>query len=205
MLLSERDRRIAERLLKFGVFEKINGKLIDQSNGLFCLVCSDGDQFNDLYQLHVRLMLEQRETPRETPRLHMFADHGKPLWLAQSSPLNRCRRGDNLLESIREVPGIKEINVGVIHSHAPCAAATKAGLDIFQQVAIVKAGISRIRSNFPHITLANFFQVDNGEQKSFRVNGMVWREFLLSEGFSQEELQHPEEIVQLLLKHPIPI
>ncbi|MDP4008817.1 MAG: hypothetical protein Q8P71_00065, partial [bacterium] len=97
------------------------------------------------------------------------------------------------------------INVGVIHSHAPCAAATKAGLDIFQQVAIVKAGISRIRDNFPSITMANFFQVDNGEQKSFRVNGDVWREYLLTKGFSQQELQDPEEIVQMLLKHPIPI
>lgn len=201
MLLSERDRRIAERLLKFGVFEKINGKMIDQRNGLFCIVCSDGDQFDDLYRLHVKLMLEQRETPRP----HMFSDHGKPLWIAEHSPLNKRYRGDNLLESIQDVPGIKEINVGVIHSHAPCAAATKAGLDIFQQVAIVKAGISRIRNNFPHITMANFFQVDNGEQKSFRVNGILWREFLLSEGFSQEELQHPEEIVRMLLKKSIPI
>lgn len=198
LILSKRDQLLAEELRRFGVLEAIDGSKLDQKQGIFTVVCSDGDQFDDIYRLHERLMLEQRATPRP----HMYADHGMPLFLAECSPLNRNGRGLNLLESIGAVPGIKKINTGAIHSHAPCAAATEAGLDIVQQIAIVKAGKTRIQELFPSIAVANLFQIDNGKKRSYRVCGHQWRSYLLHKGIGLKDLT-PERLIQRLLDSPV--
>lgn len=198
LTLSPRDLALFRRLRELGVFEDIDGAKLNQRAGIFCVVCSDCDQFHDIYSLHCSLMLGHRTTLRP----HMFADHGKPLWLAHNSPLNKNGRGDNLLHSIGQVPGIKEISTGVLHPHAPCAAATSVGMDILQQVAAVKASKARAQNSFPGLTIANFFQVDNGKKRSYRVNGERWRAFLLETGFSQEDLSCPEVVLEKFLQSP---
>lgn len=172
-VLSDRDRALSESLRSFGVLEPINGELLPADKGIaFWVVCSDGHRFSDILE-HIRKITNGVQP-------HPFADHGAPLFLAPESPLNVNNRGDNLLESIGQVPRFRGVRKGWICPHAPCAAATSHGLDIVQQITLVKAGKGRILEKFPPMDIACLVSltVKEGVEHTYRTNGYLWRQWL---------------------------
>ena len=113
-------------------------------------------------------------------RPHPFADHGAPLFLAPGSPLNINNRGDNLLESIGQVPQFRGVAKGWICPHAPCAAATFHNLDIVQQIMFVKAGKERVVKQFPFMDIVCLLSltVEENVEHTYRVDGGLWRRWL---------------------------
>jgi len=172
--LSQEDQQLFEELKKFGVLQHVDGHRLDQSQGVFIVMCSDGDQSPDIITFHSNLMNQQRDVPR----LHLFADHGLALCLAPDSPLSRNYRGQNLFESIGDVPTLKGIKTGALYIHAPCAAATRAELNLLEQIRLVKAGKALILKQFPGLQIACFLHIDNGGKHSYFIEGSLWREWL---------------------------
>lgn len=172
LVLSDRDRELATSMKAFGVLVSIDGNRLPAENGVaYWIVCSDGHRFSDVMD-HMR-----KVTNGVLP--HPFSDHGTPLFLAPESPLNRNNRGDNLLESIGQVPRFKQATKGWICPHAPCTAATLHGLDIAQQILLAKVGKQRILQAFPSMDVAILVSltVRVGVEHTYATDGKLWRQW----------------------------
>ena len=173
-VLSDRDRVLSESLKSFGVLKPIDGSLLPADKGIaFWVVCSDCHRFSNILD-HVRKITNGVQP-------HPFADHGAPLFLSPESPLNVRNRGDNLLESIGEVPKFKGVAKGWICPHAPCAAATFHKLNIVQQITLVKSGKNRVLGKFPSMDIAClvWLTVREGVEHTYVTDGDLWRQWLI--------------------------
>ncbi|MDP2637208.1 MAG: hypothetical protein Q8P03_01185, partial [bacterium] len=149
--LSREDQDIISSLKAAGVLQpldpdKLPVNAAEEAAMCFGIFCSDGHRFSNTYG-HLEMLLNRRGRSK----IHTFADHGAPLFLSHESPLNRNQRGNNLLDSIGEVPVIQKVAAGLICPHAPCGAATLFKLNVAQQIAHAKAGKIRILTAFPGI------------------------------------------------------
>jgi len=173
--LSLADLQIIRDLRAFGVLIDVDPGLINQSNGICIVPCADGDQIDDIYRYHRNIIL----IARETPRIHLLSAHGGALIIPPSSPLNRNHRGENLLEDISSVPGLKDIHTVVSYAHAPCGICGLFNISILQQIAYLKEADAIIQKQLPHLQALSFFQADMGKnrKRTYFVSGTKWREW----------------------------
>ncbi|MDO8633535.1 MAG: hypothetical protein Q7K38_03275 [Candidatus Wildermuthbacteria bacterium] len=181
--LSNKDQEIIASLKAAGVLQpldpdKLPVNAAEETAMCLAILCADGHRFSDI-RGHLEMLLNRRGRSK----IHTFADHGAPLFLSHESPLNRNQRGNNLLDSIGEVPVIKGVAAGLICPHAPCGAATLFELSVAQQIAYAKAGKVRILTAFPKIYAeANIacllhLTTNEGKELTYKVAARPWEQW----------------------------
>jgi hypothetical protein len=162
LVLSEEDRRLIKDLREFGVFQNIEGHRIDQSNGAVVVCCADADQFQDGYNHHCQIQLQQRRNPR----IHPLSWNGGAMTCIENSPVNRLANSYiEFLGQITDARILKGINPVLVETHAPCGAAHLHKISLANQLAIHVEAKKNIRALNPDATLACTFHVDYGNSK----------------------------------------
>ncbi|HEX3099686.1 MAG TPA: hypothetical protein VHQ41_01795 [Patescibacteria group bacterium] len=178
--IPERDVALFRMLKEDGVIHKIQPELLKVNNGYIFAPCSDCDHFVDLGSHFSTLIKSAGKKMRPWP----IPMPGGALWLANSDLLNN-KVGKSINEAmffsadfaIRE----KGIRSFYPFSHAPCGAAGKFNLSLFDQFEIMDNAQEYIRnrySDIPDLEVKSFFHVCYpGEiRKTRQISISKWRE-----------------------------
>jgi hypothetical protein len=160
--LSLRDRDLIREYKKAGILQDVNKHRLDQDQGVILVTCADGDRFPDIFNFQVKL----QEHCRPHPRIHPLSWHGGAITCIPRSPVN-TRRDSHLtfLDQIKAAPGLKDINLIALYAHAPCGAASLAGLSVEQVIALQIKAKKRIKALNTGAKVVCFFHIDHGEEK----------------------------------------
>ncbi len=173
--LSKADSRYLKALRKRGILEELGeANLVDHSDGVIIVACSDGDQFYDVFKKHVELCLKHRKMPR----IHPFTDNGGALLIPLDSALNTSGRGKNLLESIALASAMKGFRTAVLYGHAPCGAAALAKLTACKCIRLLFKAKDEVKSaSGGRLKVACFFHVEwrNGRKRTYFISATKWR------------------------------
>jgi hypothetical protein len=174
--LSQADRNFLIDLRNYGVLTDVFPTLIKNANGICIVTCADGDHFDNVYSYHRNMMISQGLTPR----IHVLSSHGGALVLPLRSSLNKNRRGDNLLEMMRETEELKDIHTFALEAHAPCGAAGLAKLNIYKQFQLHRQADAIIQNQLPGAQVICFFHAlwENNRERTYFFSGINWRQFL---------------------------
>jgi hypothetical protein len=177
--ISKDDWIFLRKLRDHGILMDVNPELISLINGIGIILCADGDQFDDSYLFYRRMMVKAGLPPR----IHVLTMHGGSIVLPKNSPLNNNKRGENLLEQIKETKKIKGINTFISNAHAPCGAAGLAQISILDQFRLHKEADLIIQSEIPDVQAVSLFHVYWGDRRRiYFFSGEKWREFLKNDG-----------------------
>jgi len=157
--LSDSDHATIRALREADVLQDASGHLLDQSNGVIFVGCSDGDRFYDIFRHQVDMQLVHRADPR----IHVLAWHGGALACAPCSPINRRKKADEVfLDQIADARSLKGINLVALHAHAPCGAAALHGVPLERVFALHVRAKLRVKTLNQGVKVACFFHVDYG-------------------------------------------
>ncbi len=167
-----KDLEFISELREAEVLQPIKNHLIDQSNGVILVTCSDGDRFPEIFQHQVRLQADCRPDPR----IHVLAWHGGALACATRSPINRRKDAHNVfLDQIKDARELKGINTVVLEGHYPCGAAGLFEVGLERCLALQIAAKMNVRRLNNGIHVACFFPVYNGKrQQTFFFSREKW-------------------------------
>ena len=175
--LTKKDRAAIRlfRYKKIRVLQKIAPHLIDESNGAILVVCSDGDQMDDIFKHHEKICLHHRKGHRP----HMLSLNGGAKVIAEHSPLRIIAGQDRaqiLIADIKMARSMKNIETVILYTHAPCGAAYAKGLSFCAILDLLFAGKDRIKKEIPGVKVACFCHVDygNGKKKTYFVSRTAW-------------------------------
>jgi hypothetical protein len=178
------EREAINSLMHFGVFLKVDPNLLDRSNGIVDVGCSDGDQFEDRYLTQCGYQLEQRPDPR----IHPITLNGGPLVCAKSFSVNRFpTTADEILGQIYDSTNMKGIVSVVLEGHAPCGVARKFGLTVERQLNLQVEVHAAVRAmGRPNVDVVNHFHVgfNRTEKKTFFVKRQQFAKWLQVYGAS---------------------
>ncbi len=161
--LTKQDYELIRELRQADVFCDIASYRLDQANGAILIVCSDGDQFSDVFHHQEKLQLNGH---RVRPRVHTFAWHGGALACVPCSPINE--EEDDHLVFLRQIGAgraMKDIHVVIARAHAPCGAARKNNVSLTEAISLQFKAKQQIKTLNHGVTAACFFDVDYGSRK----------------------------------------
>ena len=173
--LSEKDSKLILELREAGVFQDVDQHLIDQSNGIILVTCSDADRFPEIFSHQVRMQADCRADPR----IHTLAWNGGALACAPNSPINK-RRGDEqiFLDQVAGARELKSINQVVLGAHWLCGMAAYFHLSLEEVLALQMSAKSEIKRLNRGIQVACFFPIDYGKkQRTYFLSRPHWEEW----------------------------
>lgn len=171
--LSAGARSDIEEFCGAGVFGPVRGSELDLSEGLNLVVCSDGEDFSEIFDFWRRLCRGQCRRARVQP----FTLLGGGYLLAEGSPVIGDHREDlMLLDHLRRGSRGRKIPTTVIAGQAPCLAANDQALEIPQAIAqlfrgkdrLVKEAISRKAACVVHVNFGC------GKREAYHLSRKRW-------------------------------
>ena len=157
----------------------VHPHLIDQSNGVIVVACSDGDQMPDVFKHHEKFCTHHREHAR----IHLFSLNGGAKLISENSPLRMHQEDQVLLSHIRMARKSKQIETVILYAHAPCGAAYGKKLSFTDVLELLFQGKERVKREIPGIKVACFCHVDHGNNKkrTYFVSYEAWLRWKESE------------------------
>lgn len=179
MTLAESDR-LEIRFFRdqVGVLLDVHPHLIDQSNGVILVTCSDGDQMPDVFKHHEKFCTHHRENAR----IHLFSLNGGAKLISADSPLRMHQEDEVLLSHIRMARELKKIETVVLYAHAPCGVAYGKKLSFTDVLELLFKGKERVKTEVPGVKVACFCHVDHGEnrKRTYFVSYEAWQRWRAS-------------------------
>lgn len=174
--MSEEDKQFVREIREAGVLQDVKDHLLDQSEGVIMIACSDGDQMSDVFSFQE----EMSENQRPKPRVHTLALNGGGLLLPETSPLNKPGREDViLLKHLKQAIELKGITTVALYVHAPCGAAGLCNLSMAEMIDLLISAKALIKSEISEVTVACFVHVNKGEgnKRTYFASREKWEEW----------------------------
>lgn len=181
--ISKKECAFIAELRKAGALQDVNKHLVDQSNGVILITCSDGDRFPDIFEYQVAMQSGQRSDSR----IHVFAWHGGAIACTPCSPINSIKHADRIfLDQIRVAREMKGINTVALYAHAPCGAAAANDVDLEKVIALLIRAKTKIKSLNKGIEVFPFFHVDYGDcrKRTYFLSRPHWENWARIAGIS---------------------
>lgn len=176
--LTAEDRATYLYLRAKGILEDEEARKVPLDAGTTVVCCADGDQFFDLYGNLSEMCLQQKAWPRT----HPLTSHGGALVIPPDSILNIRYRGDNLVEDIIEAWEMKRTKVVTLYAHAPCGAATKAGLSLAENLDLLVRAKLHLKEKLTRAQaqtkVACFVHIDRGVdegKRTYFISAAKWQ------------------------------
>ncbi len=177
MLLSKLDRSMVKYLREdCEVLVNVDAAHLGSlDRGIIHVGCPDCDQFVDIMRHYEKMF---RQNGHHGPRLHPLCLNGGPILIPEESPLNTAElpQGKILMHNIGQAYIMKAISTVALYAHAPCGAATAAGLSIFQVIDLLVQAKTAVKAKWPLLKVACFLHVDKGAdgKKTYHVSRDRW-------------------------------
>lgn len=160
--LAQSDSLLIGRLREKGVLQDVMDHRLPLKDGAIVVMCGDADQASDIWDYSGKLQARYRSS---SPRIHLLAQNGGALRLAENSPANRAGStvDADLLHDIGAASDMKNIRTVVLLAHAPCGQAQACGIGLKQTLDLLRSAKARVKQALPSICVVSFFHVDRGE------------------------------------------
>lgn len=173
--LNPKDMEIVQKLRKAGVLKDVDPsqiKTAKDKGGEIVIMCSDGDQFAEMYSHRIRKTGSIRP---EKHRPHMIALAGGPLLISPNSPIHNPIIIQQIDGAI-QLKGIKNI---ALYGHVPCGAPSlvEAELSVYNMIRLLMEGEDEIKNAFGDVEVKRYFHVDNhGKKRTYFISREKWEE-----------------------------
>lgn len=160
--ISVGDAKIVTDLRKANVLQDVAGHLLDQSQGVILVTCSDGDHFYDIFSHQ----LEMQKGQCQDKRIHTLAWNGGAIRLTPNSPANRYSDEHRIfLEEIRDARDLKGIHTVALNNHAQCGKAETCDIDFLRLMRLHMQAKAAIKAMNEGISVACFLHITHPDRR----------------------------------------
>jgi hypothetical protein len=183
------DRQFIKSMLEAGALGVYKSGLLDVSRGFITLCCSDGDQFDEF----VDDLRDMAISAGVRPRIHTIANIGGALLASPESPFAQHIAPEGIRWQVLWSSEKKGINTIVLSVHAPCGAATEAGLHIEALVDHMMATKNVLKKAAPSLKVLCILFVDfgDGDKRNFIVTREAWDRYRRFTRFAMGQVTIP--------------